>query len=377
MAGGIFSSGANIFTNWASNELAANTDIKAMNQYMSQWGSPEAQMKSFRDAGINPYFAAQQISGNSGSTNVSSSSVSDDFASNVSNMQGAQSLSQKTPAEVKNIEADTEGKNIENQFNKDTLEDRKNVVKEELRKLGYDADTAESVARYADDIQKWTLKDLKSQVHKRKSEVDLIDKQIDLMDKQISEIDQNIKVLKQQVKTMISQEDLNRANESLVKLEQQKLGLEIDKQKIENKKFEYDTNDPVATYNYILDTKGEEAADTWYYDAKSKIGEVERKISQSRTEGVNKGNIDTNPEIKTQKETKDYWDEVIDEYDRDISLTEKVLKDPNLDWGTRMSLEADLAMTKLEKRRAVRKRAQQVPGSGSIGIKAGPVGFTD
>lgn len=283
-AGSLFSKVGDIYANYGNTLLQNYANERFMNRYMQQWGSPQAQMESMRAAGINPYVAAENISGNSGFP-ASAVSEGSNIAGDLNTLANANATNVKTPSEVRNLDADSTGKELENEVTKDTLEDKKQFIRDEARKMGFDADTVEKIAKWQDQLSEWTVDNLKKKSAEMESNKKLIDKQKDLVDKEIKQIDEQIKEIKQRINTMISEEDLNNARTALTNKEKEKVQKEIEKQEIENKKMEYDTDDPVATYNYIKNTKGEKAANDWWNDMKDKAGELEKHITEKKTEG--------------------------------------------------------------------------------------------
>lgn len=374
---GVLQSG---FNAWLGDEM--------QNRYMANWGGPEAQMEHMRAAGVNPFTAAGNLSGSAGDTNVGSTIGGYDLNNSIASLANSQmnptvedntkSGTEKNKADAKVSETVAEGQEIQNEINSDTKENQKQEIRDRARKQGYDADIAEVTALYADDIEKATLDNLDADYQLKVKQHEQAQKQMDLIDKQINEIDENIKVLKEQVKYYKSIEELNQANKLLAEEEKKKVEKENEKLAIENEILEFDANqDWTGQYYRIRKKYGKDYADQWIKDAKQNIKDVKEAEVSGITTGQKKVQLEYDPEVKTQEDTKDYWDGVIAEYDNEIRSIERDLRRTDLSWGTRKSLEADLAMTKLEKRRAVRKRAQQVKGSGSTGVNLGPVGVND
>lgn len=376
---GVLQSG---FNAWLGDEM--------QNRYMANWGGPEAQMAHMRAAGVNPFTAAGNLTGAAGDTNVGSTIGGYDLNNSIAALANSQmnptvedntkSGTTKNVADAKVSEAVAEGQEIQNEINSDTKENQKQEIRDRARKMGYDADIADVTAEYAEDIQKATLDNLDADYNLKVKQHDLAQKNIERIDKEIDQIDENIKVLKEQVKYYKSIEQLNAANEALVKAEKDKVEKEREKLEIENEILEFDASkDLTGQYYRIRKKHGKAFADQWIKDAKQNIKEQKEAEVEGATTGQKKAALENDPVVKTQQDTEAYWDQVIADYDEDIKWMKRTLNDPNskISYAERKAIEADLVMTEALKRRAVRKRAQQVKGSGSTGVHVGPVGVTD
>lgn len=105
----VLGAAVNLGTQAISNAMTEN----AQDRYMQKWGSPQAQMRNMAAAGINPYLAAGNITGNSGNSQISTQPTAinpADLDNAVMNPQQAEALEAqigKGKAEAENLAADT------------------------------------------------------------------------------------------------------------------------------------------------------------------------------------------------------------------------------------------------------------------------------
>ena len=89
LIGGLPGMALSMGVNWLSSKIGQNQAQKAQDQYMEKWGSPQAQMQNMQEAGINPFTAAQGISGAAGSSNYSASPVQEGAAGAMNSLDNA------------------------------------------------------------------------------------------------------------------------------------------------------------------------------------------------------------------------------------------------------------------------------------------------
>lgn len=112
VAGGIAGSLLNFGLGQLSADMNARREWHYQQMYMDKYGSPQAQMKNMTEAGINPFTAAQNLSGAAGQSGVSTGSPSvPDVAGDIAKMADSNvnpDVSDNLKANTQNVEATTD-----------------------------------------------------------------------------------------------------------------------------------------------------------------------------------------------------------------------------------------------------------------------------
>lgn len=279
-----------------------NTQIaeEAQDRYMQKWGSAEAQMKSFRKAGINPLGIGAQLTGAAGDTNVGTQLSNYDWAGafndsvnsvlnpTVAAKTESETASNNANANKTNVEA--EGQEIENEINRDTKEDQKrqkiaeaNVTDEEARQLKQINDNYPELF----ELQK---REIDSKIREIDGKIKVYDKQIEQIDQEINESKKRIDVMESQRILNMSEADRAVAEADLAREKKVLTEKEVARLQLQNERDNaYGAVDPsVQKWMEIRDNEGEEAANKWLDEQYNVI----KKMNEGEFSGKAQGELD-------------------------------------------------------------------------------------
>lgn len=336
-AASLFASLGSQLMNVAGNAWNSQIAMQRQKEYMTLYGSPEVQMEHMRKAGINPFFAAQKVTGVAGDSPVG---VSMQGAPNLAGDMSGFADSNLNPTVEANTQSDTDkndaitrGQNIANDIEEGTKQytiqeriNRAEMSDDEKRMLRFNAEHQEELFNLNSSEINSKIRHYNSQSSLFDEQQKLVKENIDLVKEQINEVKANMKYLE-------SAAELNDARAEVERLNKQMQQLLIDKAKIENERYEKFDNAPwiVKRYNEIREDKGEEVADEWLKFQNDLI----EKFHEAEAKGTANGDPVTR-ELNTYYDAIEYISECIDESDQLIKELENYLKTPESAFDPRL-----------------------------------------
>lgn len=321
--------------NIIGNAINSSMAWDAQNEYMQEWGGPEAQMRHFKKAGINPLGISAQLSGAAGDTNVGTQLGTYDLAEAFTNSMNSmlnpavaantqsQTASNNADANKTNVEA--EGQEIENEVNRETKEDQKrqkiaeaNVTEEEARQL-------QQINDYYPELFDLQKREIEARIRDIDGKIKVYDKQLEQMDQEINESKERIKTMETQRLLNMSEADRAEAEAELAREKKNLTEKEVARQELQNERDrEYGAVDPsVQKYLEIRDNEGEDAADKWLDDNEKVIKKMKAAEAEGTEVGTGEGKSTYDPETLTNKDNiakmqrlADEYNSKADEYDR-------------------------------------------------------------
>lgn len=281
----VLGAAVNLGTQAISNAMTEN----AQDRYMQKWGSPQAQMRNMAAAGINPYLAAGNITGNSGNSQISTQPTAinpADLDNAVMNPQQAEALEAqigKGKAEAENLAADTKQK--------------EQMLSGLVEQLDLDNWIKRTYAGKYDQL-------LTMDLLKADFEVDTMAAQMDLWEQEIRESAKKIE---------------------LMGSEQADLAADIAEKKIRAQKMQFfleqmqkngiDLNTPEGQYVYAKVILGDD-------ERAEAIKDAHYKLSNANARGT----VDANPYIRDWNSLADYRDDLIGLKDELSSTRDGLIK---------------------------------------------------
>lgn len=324
--------------NIIGNAINSSMAWDAQNEYMQEWGGPEAQMRHFKKAGINPLGISAQLSGAAGDTNVGTQLGTYDLAEAFTNSMNSmlnptvaantesQTASNNADANKTNVEA--EGQKIENEVNRETKEDQKrqkiaeaNVTEEEARQLQQINDNYPELF----DLQK---REINAKIREIDGKIKVYDKQLEQIDQEINESKERIKTMESQRLLYASEADRAEAEAELAREKKNLTEKEVARQELQNERDrEYGAVDPsVQKYMEIRDNEGEDVANKWLDDNETVIKKMKAAEAEGTEVGTGEGKSTYDPETVTNKNIIAKMQQDANEYNSKADEYERIKK---------------------------------------------------
>lgn len=261
-------------------------------KYYEDYQSPEARMAQMRDAGINPYAAAQGIAGGAAPSVAppqisqdSFRSIGEQLGGSVNNALAASVLREQideTKSKVRVNDATARSLGVDTDFNLATFDDRAQALKNQNQLTEYQIEQLRPYAEHADEWYKINFDELDQRVKESKKRVDEINEQIRNLKKQRELWNSEIGVNESTIRYNDSVADLNNRKKQII----DELGGEdveqayiVARVKGENNKAEA-IKDGVKTYNKSA-SEGQNEGNPLTVEQKNIIASYDERIAKA------------------------------------------------------------------------------------------------
>ena len=313
IVGSLISKGIDI----AGNAVNGLIQEKFNNNFMERYGSAGAQWDQLIRRGVNPYALAGQSLSNSGSSGISTSFGSGDFASSLTGMANSTLnplVSQNVQSQTNANNATARNTNSVTQYNEATLQTRVDMLTNQKQLSDLELGIKSEYAGRYSEVLSLNMEQVRKAIDKTKSEISKLDEEKKKIERETEEINQKIDNMK-------SEKELTEARTRLTNLQStaQSIDNRIQSVKANNMEQFGIEGGTASEAAFIAGLNGDDATVEAYDTFQKKLREAE---AEGSTSGTQKSLNENDPVRKQQQEVIDRRDKELAKIDEEIAYWE-------------------------------------------------------